>query len=455
MNLVNLIEKINRLPQNIKDLLSSGQPEKELKEACLSYGIDDSLVESINDSIGLIILGEIPLENLPYIIWENTNLEKGAIYGLSWEINKRVFSKFPEHFSKSFALLEKWDSLKNNPFALSIKKTGSPYNFSLKQEVNHPISDNKTLLPPEDLVRLPFKEALKKYPEIEQQLITTSHIMLPDFPEKVRPSLKNWLSDFAYYQNDDSNNDALINGYIFQSPNTKDLPLEERTKLKQLLLSFNNNAALTLNRKVPEIVFDEKFYEHFKTKSSIKKSSSDEKLEKEASKILKQLKPQINLSGKEVNAEKSPKMKAKTKKAKKKSLTEESADNFRGSFRIKSNVQEIEERKQEESEEPKEVDYKKLEEAPFKEKDNNFEVQETKEPAETIQKEPGTTQENPSNDAANIPPQESLPASPYAGEQNWQNNVPLSPLRITPYYQGSSDKNTPQPDSNGVINIKL
>jgi hypothetical protein len=455
MNLVNLIEKINRLPQNLKDLFSSGQPEKEIKEACLSYGIDDSLVENISDSIGSIILGETPLENLPYIIWENTNLEKGAVYGLSWEINRRIFSKFPEHFTKSFLLLEKWDTLKKNPFALLSKKTTSPYNFSAKQEKYAQIEEKRPVPLPEDLVHLPFKEALKKYPDIEQQLITTTHIMLPDFPEKVRPSIKNWLSDFAYYQNDDSNHEALINGYLFQSPNTKELPPEEKTRLKQILISFNNNAILTLNRKVPEIIFDEKFYENFETARSTAKSLRDEKLEKEASQILKQLKPQAVPSEKESLTEKTPKIKSRIKKAKKRSLTEESAENFRGSFRIKTSFQESEEKKQAENDEPKEVDYKKLEEAPFKEKNNDFKAQETKEPENIVEKNPENMLEKPKDTTIENPSQESIPASPYAGEQNWQNNVPLTPLRITPYYQGGTEEKNPQPDANGVISIKL
>jgi hypothetical protein len=103
--------------------------------------------------------------------------------------------------------------------------------------------------------KLPITIALEKYTELGEQLITSRHINLKIFPEPVRPSIKNWLSDYTFTIGI-SNHDPIVRGdYLFRNENTRTLSETDREKLTSIIDSFENKTPLTVNTGTKQVIF--------------------------------------------------------------------------------------------------------------------------------------------------------------------------------------------------------
>ncbi|MDQ1283814.1 MAG: hypothetical protein QG620_162 [Patescibacteria group bacterium] len=111
-------------------------------------------------------------------------------------------------------------------------------------------------MPPEaKLIKLSFSDALKKYPELGEQLVTSNKIRLKSFPDSVRPSIKNWLSDYTFNLGYENHNTIVRGNYLFQNENARALNSLDREKLSYVLKSFDENGLVTVNITTKQIVF--------------------------------------------------------------------------------------------------------------------------------------------------------------------------------------------------------
>ena len=105
------------------------------------------------------------------------------------------------------------------------------------------------------LENLTLAEALRNFPEIGEQLVTSDRINVLNFPEPARPSVKNWIADYTSVLGRDTH-DAIVRGnFIFHSANGKKLNSIDRQKLAHLLKSFDEKTPLTVNKASRQIVF--------------------------------------------------------------------------------------------------------------------------------------------------------------------------------------------------------
>lgn len=105
------------------------------------------------------------------------------------------------------------------------------------------------------LENLTLSDALKKYPELGEQLITSQHIKLQNFPEPVRPSIKNWLSNYTFTMGYSSHSTMARGEFIFQNENTKILSHQDRQKLTYILKAFDENTAIEINVNLKQVAF--------------------------------------------------------------------------------------------------------------------------------------------------------------------------------------------------------
>ena len=101
----------------------------------------------------------------------------------------------------------------------------------------------------------PFNDALRKYPEFGEQLITSKGIKLQGFPEPVRPSVKNWIADFTSSFGYERNNPMKRQDYIFRSANGQNLNQEERERLSFVLRSFEENSLVNFQKDTKQLIF--------------------------------------------------------------------------------------------------------------------------------------------------------------------------------------------------------
>lgn len=102
-----------------------------------------------------------------------------------------------------------------------------------------------------------ISETLQKYPEVGEQIITSQHIRLKIFPEPVRSSIKNWLSDYTFGLGYESHDSMTRGNYLFKSENGKGLSQEDREKLSLILKSYDENVPLTIDTAIKQVLFPE------------------------------------------------------------------------------------------------------------------------------------------------------------------------------------------------------
>jgi|GEM_PF-2474862 len=103
---------------------------------------------------------------------------------------------------------------------------------------------------------VPIQEALKKHPELGEQLITSERITLKSFPGPVRPSIKNWLADYNFVAGYDQKRSGIERtNYLFHNVNTQKLNSAERERLSLILKSYDENYPVPVNKNTKQVVF--------------------------------------------------------------------------------------------------------------------------------------------------------------------------------------------------------
>ena len=104
-------------------------------------------------------------------------------------------------------------------------------------------------------VKLTLSQALKEYPRLENQQVTSDFIKLKysEFPS--RPTIKNWVSD--YYQNLGVGSHGLMErgNFLFHSENCKRLTSSERQKLAIIFKSLSENMPLLIDPDGQRVIF--------------------------------------------------------------------------------------------------------------------------------------------------------------------------------------------------------
>jgi hypothetical protein len=262
---MNYLEKRKKLPENIKEFLSSSESHWEIEKSFFMFGLDESYLKYVVEPIGLIFIRETNLKDYPQIIAKKLVCESNIIYGLAFEINKRIFNRFPEYFEDSETLLNDWASKKINPIISeeeAWKKVLEIEPWILeeqkeKEEEEKQSKDNNIYYPTIDSKKYVFSEALKKFLELGEQLITSSKIRLKSFPESVRPSIKNWLSDYTFNAGYERRDSMALGNYLYQNENAKTLNAYDRQRLAYILKAFDENSEVTINEKTKQIAFPE------------------------------------------------------------------------------------------------------------------------------------------------------------------------------------------------------
>jgi len=111
--------------------------------------------------------------------------------------------------------------------------------------------ENKT----ENQIEINLNEALQKYPEINEQLITSEMIKIQNNPKSVRPSVKNWLADYFFNLGNESHDSIQRGKYLFQSLNGKKLSNIDRQRLAFILKAQDENSSLRIDLTSKKILF--------------------------------------------------------------------------------------------------------------------------------------------------------------------------------------------------------
>jgi hypothetical protein len=258
------IEKTNKLPNSVRLFFNSETPRLELEKACFLYSINSDRIEDISGPVGLIFVGDFALKDLPFEITKKINAPTNIASGIAYEINKRIFNKFPEYFKDSVILLEQWNRLKSTPLvsedeAWKKVREIEPWILEAEQEKKKVAIQTRAEQQKQQasLTNITVHEALKNYPELGEQLITSEKITLHNFPEPVRPSIKNWLAEYTFTLGPDKEKRGAVerSRYLFQNVNARNLKNDDRQRLSYILRAYDENLPITVNKSTKQVIF--------------------------------------------------------------------------------------------------------------------------------------------------------------------------------------------------------
>lgn len=203
-------EKFLLLPTSIKTKLSSIDAGNKIKKIGQQFNLQPLQIASIARAIRNYYFGEVRLEDFP------------KIFVSEMRIDETTAQKIAQ---------------------MAI------------QQIIRDDSYEKTYL--STLQTMPFNDALRKYPNFGEQLITSERIKIQGFPEPARPSIKNWIADYTSMFGYEKNNLLKRENYLFRSVNGQHLSQNDRERLSFVLKAFEENKAVSFNKDSGMLVFKE------------------------------------------------------------------------------------------------------------------------------------------------------------------------------------------------------
>ncbi len=250
-----LIEKARLLPADLKALFFSDEPMFVAEEACLLYGLPVERFAAVTLPLGAIFVGDMKLAEYPAVIAAKTGVDEGTACGIAYEVNRRIFLKFPEPFKEAESLQRDWER-KKKPLVVSAdeaKKKLSELEAWFFEKDPEEIEEERLIAATR--VKLPLLAAIGKYPKLGEQSITDDRIFLKSQPEPVRPNLMNWLKCYREELGVGYHEPVLRAKFLFQSQNGKNLSSDDRERVNLLLRSMEENVSLDIDTGRMEILF--------------------------------------------------------------------------------------------------------------------------------------------------------------------------------------------------------
>jgi len=260
---MDVLEKVEKLPEDVKEFFHSNEVRLLMERACFLYDINEDDIEKITMPIAGIFLHEVELKNLPIIIGRELKVDGPAAYGISYELNAKIFSQFETYFLGASMLLNQWNASKIVPIISEEKAHLRILDIEpwiLEQEKEEKEQKQKEA---EEVSRqqakiekLSLEKALEKYPALGEQAITSNPIKLRYFPTSVKASVKNWIADYRETLGPGKHSTMDRGNFLFHGENGKRLTPIERQKVSLMLKSLDEEIPLDIDGEKQLIIFN-------------------------------------------------------------------------------------------------------------------------------------------------------------------------------------------------------
>ena len=98
-----LQKRYNSLLQGIKDVLDSKNNIEIVRRICNSHYLDEEKTLIIEQLVGLVLLGFVPIDKLSQEISENLHLDKKHADDIASEIDRKIFSPIKSDLEKVYS----------------------------------------------------------------------------------------------------------------------------------------------------------------------------------------------------------------------------------------------------------------------------------------------------------------------------------------------------------------
>ncbi|HWQ59893.1 MAG TPA: hypothetical protein VN420_01950 [Candidatus Fimivivens sp.] len=256
--MTSVLQQMISVPKNIREMFISDDILLYPEESCLLYGLPEEVIPATTRPLGSIFIKETPLDDYPKLIAGEAKVSPEVAYGVAYEVNQRIFLKFPEYFTDAVRLGKEWEAKKSAP-TVSLEEAKKKV-FELEPWLLEKDEDEEEAAEEQALVeasreKLPLLSAIGKYPRLGEQQISTERIRVKNQSDPARPTLANWIRVYRDELGIGYHDPMTRGKFIFDSENGKRLKPEERERLNVVLRSIEENVSVDIDPEKPEIVF--------------------------------------------------------------------------------------------------------------------------------------------------------------------------------------------------------
>ncbi len=241
----NVPDKFSKLPDNILDWIFSKETSKNNIEIAEEFKLSDNQSSLLAKITGQITLKEMKLDYLPTALQENLKIDSETAKKMSIEVLIKQFLPIREYLK----------GIEN--FITQLGGTLPQILPSPKAQVLERTATTAIPTPTISIVKEPFRLAVQENKEILNQLLTANPIKIADFAEPVRPTIKNWLSDYIKQKGTGYHDELERSDYLYKNANAANLPNEERAKLAKILRAYDEDAEVPVSPENKLILTEE------------------------------------------------------------------------------------------------------------------------------------------------------------------------------------------------------
>lgn len=236
-------EKFLRLPGYAQDWMCSIKAAENNAEIAAKFRLSEDKNPVIAKITGDVILKDFTLDALPSFLQENLKIDSQTARQLTLEIAAKQLLIVRDHLKgiENFILKLGGTLPKNLPDASATLATSPAPSAPQFPEV----------------IKKPFRLAVQENKEILNQLLTASPIKIADFEQPVRPTIKNWLSDYIKQKGTGYHDELERSDYLYKNANAANLPNKERAKLAKILRAYDEDAEVPISSENKLILIEE------------------------------------------------------------------------------------------------------------------------------------------------------------------------------------------------------
>jgi len=255
------IEILDRIRKRSPDFVWDGLNEDDATEAIIkireTYKFDQNYVDMITDTIGLIVLKDISVEELFSSIKKELNLDDKTTKEITLIILTEILYPIKDYFpgieDEILKLGGEIPKMKPKKMSGQMLKRNEEMEEMQRQKEEEEKERMK-----DTIIEEPIGDLIKKFPEVgEQQIGSQKSITIEEMPIPMKPLVKYWISDYLEKMGhfEHSNIDRVK--YVYHDKNTRKMNDEERRQLNLILKSLDEGITLAYSTRMKKIDFSE------------------------------------------------------------------------------------------------------------------------------------------------------------------------------------------------------
>lgn len=237
-------QKLLALPSFVLDWMYSQEAGENNAEIVKKFNLGSDKNPIIAKLTAQVILKEITLDALPLLLQEKLKVDGEVARRIALGIALKQLLVIRDHLRgvENFILKLGGTIPSTLPKMNLVSPAGAPI----------PIQPISTAL-----MKKPFRQAVQENKEILNQLLTANPIKIAEFEQPVRPTIKNWLSDYIKLKGTGYHDELERSDYLYKSSNATNLAGEERARLAKILKAYDEDSEVPVSSDTKLISVEE------------------------------------------------------------------------------------------------------------------------------------------------------------------------------------------------------